>query len=221
MLNLIRQLDLVNSRILSTPICVIGCGGIGSFLILTLSKMGFTNISCYDEDYISSENIPNQFYQIDHIGLRKSVALSSLVNRFTEIKIHYDIHMFDHTSKVKKGSIIISAVDSLKVRAELYSYYLKHKKTLGLRGFLDGRMGRHQAEVYVVHSPKDEAYYAKSLNKKPAMLRCTEKAVIYNVLYIASIICSQLKLLLEGKFYKRSIITDLENMDMVTTNGGG
>ena len=38
-----RQLDLLDLKLSSTPIAIIGAGATGSFTALTLAKMGFTS----------------------------------------------------------------------------------------------------------------------------------------------------------------------------------
>jgi tRNA A37 threonylcarbamoyladenosine dehydratase len=68
---LTRQSDLIPEAILSTPITVVGAGAIGSFTVLTLAKMGFNNITVFDDDEIDFVNINNQFYRISDIGKKK------------------------------------------------------------------------------------------------------------------------------------------------------
>ena len=230
-----RQKDLVDSKIFTTPICIVGVGAVGSFTALTLAKMGFQKIAVYDPDIVSEVNLPNQFYRECDVsptfkyGRKKVFALHDIIQLFTGTKIFPIAREFNYINnqdmaKFLKKGILISAVDSMTVRKDLWQLFFKPQaKKLQLQGFIDGRMGRHQAEVYVVKttSNSDVKSYCDTLhdNDKIDHLRCTEKAIIYNVLFIASMICNQVKLLLEGKLYKHKIITDLENMEILIQGG--
>ena len=48
-----RQLDLCPPDKLKFPITVIGAGAIGSAAVVTLAKMGCSNITVYDEDTLT------------------------------------------------------------------------------------------------------------------------------------------------------------------------
>ena len=58
---LIRQQDLINSDILTTPLFMVGLGGIGSWTAISLAKMGFNNLELWDNDVVAEENFNNQF----------------------------------------------------------------------------------------------------------------------------------------------------------------
>ena len=210
----LRQKDLVDAKIFKTPISIVGIGGIGSFLTLTLAKMGFEDISVYDDDTVEDHNLPNQLYRTKDRGFSKTSGLFDMVDTFTGVNIKpYNKKWL--TKDSRKG-VLISAVDNMDTRQAMFIHAVSNKQTIPL--FMDGRMGRLQAEVYTVKTDKksDIKTYEKRLWRpdQVAPLRCTEKAIIYNVLFIASMICSQLKLALEGKIYKPAIIADLENTDL-------
>ena len=58
---LIRQQDLINSDILTTPLFMVGLGGIGSWTAISLAKMGFNNMILWDIDIVSEENFNNNY----------------------------------------------------------------------------------------------------------------------------------------------------------------
>ena len=60
-----RQLDLCPPDKLTFPITVIGAGAIGSATVVTLAKMGWSNITVYDEDDLADHNFPNQMSRCD------------------------------------------------------------------------------------------------------------------------------------------------------------
>ncbi len=203
-----RQADLVDSRIFDTPVTVIGAGGIGSFVTLALAKMGFKEIYVFDDDKVEEHNLPNQFYPLDSIGRYKVDELQVIVQRFTGTEIRMCANRWDKTMLLQ--GVVISAVDTMNVRKELYEA-LNSTKCI----FIDGRMGGQQAEVRTCDMSKlyDKKFYKKTLWKdsETSVLPCTQKAVMYNVLFIASLIANQCRLALEHKQYQREIIYDFEN----------
>ena len=78
-MDLSRQQDLIDPDQLDVPITVVGCGGIGSFVVLTLAKMGCRALTVYDDDRVEPHNIPNQAYRLADVGRLKVEALAELV----------------------------------------------------------------------------------------------------------------------------------------------
>ena len=205
-----RQADLVDARIFSTPITIIGAGGIGSFTTLALAKMGFNQIEVFDPDKVEEHNLPNQFYPIDAIGENKVEALNEMVKGLTGAEVGAIPAVWNKNVPLRNLQVVISAVDTMAVRKELYNA-LNDTKCI----FIDGRMGGHQLEVRTcdMGSIQDKKKYKATLWKdsETSPLPCTQKAVMYNVLLIASLIANQCRLTLEHKPYKREIIYDFEN----------
>ena len=215
-----RQKDLVNERIFSTSIIVIGAGAIGSFTTLALAKMGFGDITVFDDDKVEEHNLPNQFYPLNSVGGHKVHVLRSVVKEYTGTDIIPIPTIWDSSLLFSKSSapvVVVSAVDTMRVRSELYDALRDTRNW-----FIDGRMGGHQLEVRtcfmgLVH---DKVRYKKTLwrDSEASQLPCTQKAVMYNVLMIASLIANQCRLTLEGKKYNREIIYDFETGLMLSSN---
>jgi len=205
-----RQAALVNPEIFVNPITVIGCGAIGSFTTLTLAKMGFHKLTVIDYDTIGEENISNQFYRYSDIGKNKADALRDMIHDFEDINIHaIDVPW---TNVYGLEGHIIMAVDSMSVRKHIYDAI---KRNIDVDSFIDGRMGGQQAEVYTVDLTKaeDKRIYLQYLwsETEASELPCTQKAVMYNVLWIASMIANQTRLLMEGKRIHNVMRMDFEN----------
>jgi molybdopterin/thiamine biosynthesis adenylyltransferase len=215
-MDLTRQADLVSSKIFDTPITVIGGGGIGSFVVLALAKMGFADITVYDDDTVEEHNIPNQFYPLDSLGRPKVEELKAIVHMFAGSGINTFAHRWDKSMAFTPG-VVISAVDTMKVRSEIY-----HAINATRNIFIDGRMGGHQLEVHtcIMGDKNDMKMYKRTLWKdsETSVLPCTQKAVMYNVLMIASLIANQCRLTLEHKKYNREIIYDFETGSMLSSN---
>lgn len=208
-----RQSDLVDSAIFDNPITIIGAGAIGSFTALTLAKMGFPNITVYDHDSVSTENISNQFYRYKDIGSSKVTALRNMLQDFEQLDIS-PRHQQWRTQSL--SGHIIMAVDSMAVRKQIFHFI---RRNTNVYGFIDGRMGGQQAEVYSVDllHPEQKVIYEKYLwsDSEAEELPCTQKAVMYNVLWIASQIANNLRLMLEEKPFPPVMQMDFENVNHI------
>ena len=213
---LTRQSRLVDSSILTCPLTIIGAGGIGSFTTLTLAKMGFENITVLDDDTVEEHNIPNQFYRYQDLEEPKVEALKNIVEEFSNTTIDYEPIRFTKDTLIEFQGLWIMAVDNMDTRKNIYNLAYKHHNLI--TGIIDGRMGGQQAEVYTVNMQDrmERAAYNNTLweEAETAQIPCTERAVIYNVLWIASTIANSARLLLEKKPYRPIQIMDFENQEL-------
>lgn len=207
----IRQRGLVDSKIFETPICLIGAGGIGSITGITLAKMGFKDISIWDGDRVELHNLANTFYQRTAINFTKSVALHfAMYSHNKEVKIN----MNSFWTKQKLAGLVISTVDRMSVRKEIFKHVLKNNK---VTGFIDARMARQNAEIYTIDpiNKDDVQFYNSKLwdSEEIEFVPCTEKAIIYNTVWCGSMICNQARLLLQKMIYQKGIGYDFDNAE--------
>lgn len=214
-----RQTDLVSEDILSVPIVIVGAGGIGSLTTLAFAKVGFHDLHVWDFDKVETHNLANQFYRLRDVGQYKCDALKSIIEEFEGIKIENYCIRFDAHSHIPQNAIVVMAVDSMSARKEIYEY-VAMKSTSMPRLIIDGRMGGNQLEVYTCNlfDRADRRMYNNSLctDAEAADIPCTQKAVMYNVLSIASWIVNQARLVLSNKPYMRMLTLDLENMILLS-----
>src|SRR3990167_5714320 len=211
-----RQSDLVDTKIFCTPLNVIGCGAVGSFVVLSLAKMGFADITVWDSDLIDEENISNQFYPLKMVGINKAEALGELIGKFEDIKI--TCIPKNWKGEQLKG-LVLSCVDGMKVRSQLFNHVTRCKKVVG---FIDARMGGYQAEIYTInpHLKEDKGIYRKNLytDDMATTIPCTQKAVIFNVLTLCGILVNMVRIYLSGQEYSRVLWLDLANNDIHKPN---
>ena len=176
---LTRQSDLIPEAILKTPITVVGAGAIGSFTVLTLAKMGFHNITVFDDDEIDFVNINNQFYRISDIGKKKVEALHDLVLDFTGTEIK---PVAERITKFNTDRIMISAVDSMESRKQIFDLF-------GGALLVDPRMAIEYASIrtYMPMAGDKPSDYTNSLfnDSEGVQDRCTAKATMYTASLIA------------------------------------
>ena len=123
-------------------ILVIGAGGIGSFLIPLLDKVGLYHISVADPDVVEKKNLPYQNFNADDVGENKASVMG---NRYRSILGGSQYPIL--TEKQMQGyDLVICCVDNLGVRKTLYNTSVKW---LDLRA-----QGRNAALVSYKADPK-------------------------------------------------------------------
>lgn len=214
--HLTRQLDILPPDKTTTPITIIGAGAIGSFVTLSLAKMGFDDITVYDFDSIEVENMNCQFFRFSDIGKKKVEALKDLVKDFTRIEINGIDNVFSSTTKLKYG-IVIAAVDKMSVRADIFSACIAHS---GVTHFIDPRMSSETALMYTVEpqNERGKKFYKASWysDDEASADRCTAKSTMYTVLAISSQVCANVKAIVTGNKICKSINWDIGRFDYLS-----
>jgi hypothetical protein len=204
-----RQTDLLTPDVCTKPVHIIGAGATGSFLALSLAKMGLTDITIYDADKVEEHNFPNQLFHIAAKGQNKALAVKELVKMFTDTEIKAIPEMFK--GKHQLTGIVVSALDSMKGRK------LIHKSVHGnphVELLIDPRTGPELFTVASINpnSPSESEAYAETIVKDSDVVQapCTARAIIYTVLAVSSVIASQIKKYLMKEELKGEIIIDLK-----------
>jgi len=201
--HLTRQAEIIPNEVLDKKITVIGAGAIGGWTVLSLAKMGFHNITVYDPDIISIENMNCQFYPHKAIGKGKAVTLYKLVKSFADVRIEPISELYKSGDPLGSG-IVISAVDSMEVRKEIWNMHLGNEPT---NYIIDPRMGAETALMYVMdpNSSKDVQSYEKTLysDEDAVQERCTAKATIYTANLLSGLVCKAVKDIAVGNPYTR------------------
>lgn len=190
--HLTRQLDIIPLQALEEKITVIGAGAIGSWVVLSLAKMGFQDITVYDHDKVDTVNLNSQFYPIHAVGEHKVESLARLVQSFT------DLDITAKAEKYERGifpGIVISAVDSMEVRKLIWQNHAKKSPFTKL--IIDPRMGAEEALLYAMNpmEEKDIEAYGKALysDEEAVHERCTAKATIYTANLLAGLVVKAVK----------------------------
>ena len=190
--HLTRQMEILPPDKLGEKITVVGAGAIGSFTVLALAKMGFTDITVYDFDTIEIENMNCQFYRHSDIGKPKVEALYELVKDFTNVEVEAKNELYE--GQMCPG-IIISAVDSMEVRKLIWD---THKEVgIHTKMIIDPRMGAEVALMYVMNPMNydDIESYDKTLysDDEAVQERCTAKATMYTACMLSGLVAKAVK----------------------------
>lgn len=202
--HLMRQSDLLPEENLLVPITVIGAGAIGSFTVLALAKMGFENITVFDDDTVEVENLNAQFFRHKDVGTSKVEALRAMVQDFTGTTIIAIRGRF--AGPISKRGIMITAVDNMKTREEVLNACENTGMITDL--VIDPRMSAEVATMFAYEPKKKETMksYRKSLFKDEdgVQERCTAKSTMYCVLAISSLVAATVKQFVTGEHYVKN-----------------
>jgi len=103
-------------------IMIIGCGGIGSYLISLLDRANRMNsttrlydITVFDPDIVETKNLSYQNFETEDVGLSKPEALA------TRYKFKAEPYKVLSPSQIKGYDLVICCADNLDVRKMLYN----------------------------------------------------------------------------------------------------
>lgn len=150
-LDTIRHIELFDPHFFNTPVTVIGAGATGSWLVLSLARLGITDITVWDFDVVESHNIPNQAFNLKsfdgdgHVGVPKVKALWDMVFLATGTQIN--IKNEKYTNQRLTG-IVFLMVDSMSERKRIWEESIKMKPSVKL--LIEPRMGLDVGRVYNV-----------------------------------------------------------------------
>ena len=220
--HLTRQKDLIPMESLAVPITVIGAGAVGGWVVLSLAKMGFQDITVYDHDHVSIENMNCQFYPYSAIDKSKVETLHGLVQSFANVNIKAINGKYE--GKESFEGIIISAVDSMDARKMIWESQKKKgkKKPKVPKYIIDPRMGAETSLLYVMdaNDAKDITSYEKTLytDANAVAERCTAKATIYTANLLAGQVCKAVKDIATGNAYTRTSQWDIAKNQVMMWN---
>jgi hypothetical protein len=186
----IRQFELCPvTAVQDLPIHIIGAGSVGSIAALSLGKLGCGNMTIYDKDSFSPENIPVQMFPADLLGYNKAAAVDAFVSSVCDIKMTSIPDIFTRSKGEDLQGIVIAAVDNMDVRKMIWECTVENPATTL---FIDPRTGAENLRLYVVdpHNEDHQAFYWDNWypSSSAASLPCTGKAIIYNLNFIAGLI---------------------------------
>lgn len=124
-------------------IAIIGCGGLGSTLAITLGSSGIGTIHLVDFDTLSLHNLHRQIaYTYADEGKVKCLQLSKLLkNRYDGVStIAHNESFESFAQKNIELDLIIDATDNLPTRAQI-DRYAKASSTPWLHGSVEGFNG--------------------------------------------------------------------------------
>ena len=173
--------------------------------------MGVRNIKLVDEDGVSEENLPNQFYRIADVGGFKVMALKKLILEFSGV---LSVPLISYYGSQSLSTLVVVATDSMSSRRIVWKQFLKQRKSLY---YIEARMGAELGMVYTIKSKSlaDRKFYENTLyrDEQVVALPCTARTIIYNVLMISSLVCRAVKGIVNSEEFPREMVFNMASIN--------
>lgn len=187
-------------------ITVGGAGGIGSWLLLFLSRTGnYERIYLYEDDTIDSTNMAGQFFTPKQIGEPKADAIRHNMQVYSEFNNTDVLGRFEEGGMVTP--ITFSGFDNMKARKDMFEAW---KKLDDREIFIDGRMIMEDGQIYSVVKG-NEAKYEETLfsDEEVKDAACSMKATTHCGAHTASVMLASLNNYLANKYYYKDYIREV------------
>ncbi len=110
-----------NEKLKDFSVCVIGCGGLGGYILEFLGRLGIGHLTAVDGDVIEISNLNRQILALEtNIGTKKAEAFEKRMRQVnTNVKINIISEFLNEenaTDIIYNHDVIVDALDSLPVR---------------------------------------------------------------------------------------------------------
>lgn len=137
-----------NPALAECRVIIIGCGAVGSNTALLAARMGFMRFDLWDLDQVEPHNLPNQAYDVAHIGMQKVDALRAVLTRFNpEVDVSTHAEFFTADSKIHEGGPLVVATDSFDSRRAIGAVFKLNPQIMGV---FETRLGFDYGQVNLV-----------------------------------------------------------------------
>lgn len=150
-------------RLFNSHVCIVGIGGVGSWVAEALARTGIGQITLIDMDDICVTNINRQIHALSHsIGELKTEAMAvriAAINPECRVELIDDFISVDNVSDHIRQDFdyVVDAIDSVKAKAALIAHCKRHKIPVITTGGAGGQVDPTQIKVAdisrTIHDP--------------------------------------------------------------------
>jgi tRNA A37 threonylcarbamoyladenosine dehydratase len=155
-------------RFRNAHVCVIGVGGVGSWIAEALARSAIGNITMIDLDNVAESNINRQIHALtDTIGKPKVTALAERIMqinpfcRVTEIEDFVTADNLDEMIGRRGFDYVIDAIDNVRAKTALIAYCRARKIRLITIGGAGGQTDPTRIEIRDLSKTEQEPLLAK------------------------------------------------------------
>lgn len=146
-------------RFRAAHVCVVGVGGVGSWIVEALARSAVGRLTLIDLDNVAESNINRQIQALSTtVGMPKIEALKqriALINPYCEVELVEDFIDPDNIPQMigtnKPGAArfdyVVDAIDSVQAKAALIAYCSQHAIPLIVIGGAGGQLDPTRIEV--------------------------------------------------------------------------
>ncbi|MDM5180393.1 tRNA threonylcarbamoyladenosine dehydratase [Massilia sp. DJPM01] len=142
------------ARFRSAHVCVIGVGGVGSWIVEALARSAIGQLTLIDLDNVAESNINRQIQALSGtIGQAKIGALAeriAQINPFCKVKLieeFIDPDNLDQMIGAHQYDYVVDAIDSVKAKAALIAYCRDHQLPMVIIGSAGGKTDPTRIEL--------------------------------------------------------------------------
>jgi molybdopterin/thiamine biosynthesis adenylyltransferase len=164
-------------------VLVLGCGSIGSFLSLCLSRTECP-LYLYDMDTFDEVNFSGQLCKKGDGGKLKTTALIETLALLNDGVNYVQDSGLEYNNSCPTNNIVFSCFDNMKARILAFN---KWKEYENREIFIDGRINAESFQVFFVQKGNEEEYMKNLFDdSQVADLPCTYKSTTHCSMQIAS-----------------------------------
>jgi tRNA A37 threonylcarbamoyladenosine dehydratase len=146
-------------RFRAAHVCVVGVGGVGSWIVEALARSAVGRLTLIDLDNVAESNINRQIQALSTtVGMPKIEALKqriALINPYCEVELVEDFIDPDNIPQMigegragnARFDYVVDAIDSVKAKAALIAYCSEHAIPLIVIGGAGGQLDPTKIEV--------------------------------------------------------------------------
>lgn len=165
-----RHTPNIHNKLKSGTVAILGLGGLGSNIAISLARIGVGNLIIADFDIVEPSNLNRQQYFISDIGKYKTEALKKNIeniNPFIKINTINKIINSSNIHDLKDCNIIIEAFDNPNYKAEIANEILIKMRdkylisSSGMAGYYDSNIIKTRRVRDKFYICGDETYEAR------------------------------------------------------------
>lgn len=156
------------ARFRAAHVCVVGVGGVGSWIVEALARSAIGSITMIDLDNLAESNINRQLHALtDTLGMAKVTALAQRIAqinpecRVTQIEDFLTADNLDAMVGQCNYDYIIDAIDNVRVKTALIAYCRARRLRLVTIGSAGGQIDPTRIEVRDLCRTEQEPLLAK------------------------------------------------------------
>ena len=156
------------ARFRAARVCVIGVGGVGSWVVEALARSAVGHITMVDLDHLAESNINRQIHALtDTLGMAKVTALAQRIAQINPLCSVVQVEDFlsadnlDELIGAGNYDFIIDAIDNVRAKTALIAYCRGHRYRLVTIGGAGGQIDPTQITVRDLCRTEQEPLLAK------------------------------------------------------------
>jgi len=160
--------DAALARFRNAHVCVIGVGGVGSWIVEALARSAIGKITMIDLDHLAESNVNRQLHALtDTLGQAKVNALAQRIAQInptcevTEVEDFIDADNLDAMIGSRGFDYVIDAIDNVRAKVALIAYCRAHGIKLVTIGGAGGQVDPTKIEVRDLCRTEQEPLLAK------------------------------------------------------------